>query len=90
MHDLVSVVSDLLDGAAEQFRTGDSPEAITHRLLTEFREIKRISHPDIWERIIEQSQRSDLFGVYQREPICFRAHTRPRGYSGDAALLDMV
>jgi hypothetical protein len=45
---------------------------------------------DEWEGVIEQTRRHRLFGLVMQDPITRRCFDKPRGYPGDAVLLDLI
>lgn len=80
-----------LNGALRDFRRGSVPPVSgVMKIRDRLHEIKEASNQEEWGDCVSVCQKHPLFEIFQEDPICYRAHSRPRGYSGDAALLDMI
>lgn len=59
--------------------------------ITSFLEKKRQLEASNWRRWIEQTWRkTSAYSLLTKDPITWRSALKPRGYSGDAVLLDMI
>lgn len=91
MKSLVGELQMLLDETAEQLSCPDSdvPRAIgTLALgLQSFRELQL---SEVWESVIESCREHKIRALVHQDPLTERAFRQPRGYQGDAELLDMI
>src|SRR4051812_11537217 len=69
-------------------------ETTVHQALDELfgalRERKLNSPPEEWQEFIEQCQTHPLMKVLHQDPFTFRAFSKPRGYAGDAVMMDYI
>jgi len=74
--------------------SSNSDEATVHRSLDElFRalnERKFNSPPAEWQRCIEQFRSHRLMKLLHEDPFTYRAFSKPRGYAGDAVMMDYI
>jgi hypothetical protein len=78
---------DLLDHAAALIDGGqvESGMGLLHSQLPRIR-----AHAAEWSDFCRQSRSHALFALLQQEPLTKRAFEKPRGYAGDAELLDLM
>ena len=84
-------ITSLLD--ATQARLTDTFEdapAIVASLARALRDLKRQQPADAWEITVEQCRSHTLRAVLHEDPLTERAFRKPRGYQGDAELLDII
>jgi len=80
----------------EAFETLRNPidEGTAHRTLGQLfdalRERKLKSSPDDWNLFVELCRRHPLMSVLHQDPFTFRAFSKPRGYAGDAEMMDFI
>ncbi len=81
---------ELLDESADQLRRGCVDEALG--ALAGALETQRASlAPDDWKRWIQQEIREHpIYPILLEDPFVRHSATRPRGYPGDAELLDYI
>jgi hypothetical protein len=92
-----SLEDRIFDGLFESVyeRLSGSPdEATAHQALDELfgalRERKLTSQPAEWQAFIEHCQAHRLMKLLHRDPFTFRAFSKPRGYAGDAVMMDYI
>ena len=52
---------------------------------------RRVVDEEVWRtQIVLQLRQQPFYAISQQDPFSFRATTKPRGYAGDAVLLDML
>jgi len=73
----------------------DSPdEAAAHRVLDELfnalRDRKLNSQPADWLEFVQHCRQHRLMTLLHRDPFTFRAFSKPRGYAGDAVMMDFI
>jgi extracellular factor (EF) 3-hydroxypalmitic acid methyl ester biosynthesis protein len=80
----------ILESAMEKIKDGKLINAIRQldAPLSELWAKARAS--EIAEGIRYQSRKHNLFSVLQRDPFTNRAATKPRGYAGDAVMMDYI
>lgn len=59
-------------------------------LFNALRERKVVSSPEEWEKFVQRSRGHRLMKLLHRDPFTFRAFTKPRGYAGDAVMMDFI
>jgi extracellular factor (EF) 3-hydroxypalmitic acid methyl ester biosynthesis protein len=78
-----------LDVAWETIRSGRVEEGMSELLL--FLQARRLqSSPPEWEAFVRQGLSHPLRQLLHEDPFTRRAFTKPRGYAGDAELLDFI
>lgn len=89
--------NQIFDGLYEsiyQTLLNSPDEAIVHRLLEDLfnalRERKIHSTPTDWAEFVQHSRKHRLMGLLHRDPFTYRAFTKPRGYAGDAVMMDFI
>jgi hypothetical protein len=73
----------------------DSPdESTVHRALDELfnalRDRKLHSQPTDWLEFVQHCRKHRLMKLLHRDPFTFRAYSKPRGYAGDAVMMDFI
>jgi SAM-dependent methyltransferase len=79
----------VLELAHSGFLEGGRPREIVDRLARELYLLRRTSTPAIWQQLIVVAQAHSLMEFLQQDPLTNWSFTKPRGYSGDAGLLDI-
>jgi extracellular factor (EF) 3-hydroxypalmitic acid methyl ester biosynthesis protein len=92
-YDKVSVqrnVQAALDKSA-QFIAGEGHSAFVHNLTDTLRALKASVDQEAWNSIvIPAARRHPLVELVHECPLTRHSFTRPRGYPGDASLLDLI
>ena len=73
----------------------DTPdEGTAHRVLDELfnalRERKLNSQPADWQEFVAHCRQHRVMELLHRDPFTFRAFSKPRGYAGDAVMMDYI
>lgn len=79
----------ILDSLEDQFLSGDVHGAI-RRTGVELRTLKTDLSTDEWKRFTEFAQSHPIKSVLHQDPFSSHSYRKPRGYSGDADLLDYM
>ncbi|UCI21625.1 class I SAM-dependent methyltransferase [Mesorhizobium sp. B2-1-8] len=66
------------------------PAEIVRRLLSLLNALRAKVHPDVWQALIPLAQNHPLQKYFLEDPLTHWSFTKPRGYSGDAQLLDYI
>lgn len=52
--------------------------------------LKNQSSPETWKSIVQTCRSHPLLATIHEDPFTYRAFSKPRGYAGDAEMLDMI
>jgi extracellular factor (EF) 3-hydroxypalmitic acid methyl ester biosynthesis protein len=69
---------------------GGEIHAAMGTLRASLRELRAVLRPDDWTLVGEQARRHSLHSVLLESPFTRRAYEKPRGYAGDAVLMDLI
>ncbi|MBK5571052.1 class I SAM-dependent methyltransferase [Ensifer sp. SSB1] len=76
--------------AQEQFLQGTDPARIIDRLAAALHETRAKFHPNVWQELIPIAQAHPVAEYFLQDPFTRWSSEKPRGYSGDAQLLDFI
>ncbi|MGZ2488246.1 hypothetical protein ACVITL_006831 [Rhizobium pisi] len=79
-----------LDVSLRQFRSGLEPSKILERLTPALHQLRRRVLPAVWELIVPLAQVHPVANFLHQDPLTRWSFEKPRGYSGDAHLLDFI
>jgi extracellular factor (EF) 3-hydroxypalmitic acid methyl ester biosynthesis protein len=79
----------LLDNVFDKFNEGRIGEGM-NELLPELKTLRLRAEPKDWSQAVEACLRHPVKGLLHQDPFTRRAFSKPRGYAGDAVLLDYV
>lgn len=74
----------------QQIEQGRDPAAIIARLMSRLNETRSKVHPDIWHALIPVVHGHPIMAYFLEDPLTRWSFEKPRGYSGDAQLLDYI
>jgi hypothetical protein len=80
----------ILGIAKQQFDQGKNPARIVDRTATELHKIRAKVHPEVWHELIPVAQEHPVSEFFLQDPFTRWSFQKPRGYSGDAHLLDFI
>ncbi|RWC70188.1 MAG: class I SAM-dependent methyltransferase [Mesorhizobium sp.] len=80
----------ILQTTQQQVEQQKSPAEIVRRLLSLLNALRAKVHPDVWQALIPLVQNHPLQKYFLEDPLTHWSFTKPRGYSGDAQLLDYI
>ena len=83
-------LSELLDHTFARlvFRKEVS-EAIAD-LVTKLGEVWQVTEREQWAEVVALCQQHPVYWLLDQDPFTHRARTKPRGYAGDAVLIDYI
>jgi hypothetical protein len=88
-----AIFSGLFDSTYDVL-AGSPDEATAHRVLDELfnalREKKLHTPHDEWRKFIAVAQTHRVMSLLHRDPFTYRAFSKPRGYAGDAVMMDFI
>ncbi|PLK69377.1 methyltransferase [Rhizobium sp. TH135] len=76
--------------AEQQFDQKTPVGQIMLRLLTGLHEVRNRVAPKVWEQLIPLAQNHAIARHFHEDPFTRWSFEKPRGYSGDAGLLDFI
>ena len=80
---------ELLDDTHEMLASGDV--SIADEFAARLDHLRRSTSPDEWQAFIDQRVASHpVRALFHEDPFTRRAFAKPRGYAGDAELLDII
>ncbi|MBZ9962289.1 class I SAM-dependent methyltransferase [Mesorhizobium sp. BR1-1-2] len=80
----------ILHATHQQVEEGKDPAEIVRRLLSYLNALRSKVHPDVWQALIPVAQNHPILDYFLQDPLTRWSFTKPRGYSGDAQLLDYI
>lgn len=80
----------ILNIAQQQFANGREPYEIIHRLAGSIHETRNKYHQSVWQNLIPIIQGHAVSEFFLQDPFTRWSFEKPRGYSGDAQLLDFI
>jgi SAM-dependent methyltransferase len=80
----------ILSLAKQQFEEGKKPAGIVNRTATELHKLRAKVHPDIWRELLPIARAHPVSEFFLQDPFTRWSSHKPRGYSGDAQLLDFI
>ena len=80
----------ILQIAQQQFAQELDPKKIIHRLAGALHETRAKFHPSVWQELIPIAQNHPVSDFFLEDPFTRWSFEKPRGYSGDAQLLDFI
>ena len=81
--------TEVFDNTRDAIVGGDVHGAMG-RLRLALRELRSQLRPDDWARVGAQARQHALHGILLESPFTRRAYEKPRGYAGDAVLMDLI
>ena len=79
----------LLDSVYEKLSMGQIEEGM-NELMPGLKDLKDASGPRDWAKIVQVCMQHPLRELLHQDPFTLRAFSKPRGYAGDAVLLDFI
>ncbi|MCZ8178324.1 MAG: class I SAM-dependent methyltransferase [Rhizobium sp.] len=80
----------VLNIAMQQFEQRAEPQQIIHRIAGSLHELRQRYSPSVWQQLIPIAQQHPVAQYFLEDPFTRWSFEKPRGYSGDAGLLDFI
>ena len=80
----------ILHVSHQQVEQRKDPAETVRRLLSSLNALRSKVHPDVWQALIPVAKDHPLLEDVLEDPLTHWSFTKPRGYSGDAQLLDYI
>ena len=85
----METLSEFLDQIEHQMKSGSVSEAMEHLVLT-LRKTWLESTAECRENLAAECRAHRLFQLTSQDPLTLRTLQKPRGYAGDAVMMDMI
>ncbi|MBZ5762429.1 class I SAM-dependent methyltransferase [Rhizobium sp. VS19-DR104.2] len=79
-----------LEIARQQFESGVEPSLVIERLSKQLHLTRRKFFPGAWPELVDVARSHPVAAVFLEDPFTRWSFDKPRGYSGDAHLLDFI
>ncbi|WP_174062558.1 class I SAM-dependent methyltransferase [Agrobacterium larrymoorei] len=80
----------ILNLAQQQFLRGNSPAEIIHAVAKRLHDLRKKYYSSVWGELIPIAQHHPVAEYLLQDPFSNWSFVKPRGYSGDAQLLDFI
>lgn len=80
----------ILSATHQQIEQRKDPAEIIRRLMSHLNATRSKVHPDVWQALIPVVQGHPVLEYFLEDPLTRWSFSKPRGYSGDAELLDYI
>jgi SAM-dependent methyltransferase len=80
----------ILDDSHGYFKEGRDPTAIIEETAARLHVLRNSLHKNVWQDVIPMAQDHAVADYFLQDPFTKWSFTKPRGYSGDAGLLDFI
>lgn len=80
----------VLQIAQQRFKSGGDPARTTDHLFGEMHKLRASLDPAVWHELVPIAQNHALSAFVHQDPLTRWSFEKPRGYSGDAQLLDFI
>lgn len=80
----------ILHATHQQIEQRKDPAEIIRRLMSYLNATRSKVHPDVWQALIPVVQNHPVLEYFLEDPLTRWSFSKPRGYSGDAQLLDYI
>jgi SAM-dependent methyltransferase len=85
------ITESMLDRVEKQLAgSADDVESGMKELLTVLWKVKSTSEPAVWESVLAQCVSHPVKELIHQDPFASRCFRKPRGYAGDAVLIDYL
>ncbi|RWO18068.1 MAG: class I SAM-dependent methyltransferase [Mesorhizobium sp.] len=74
----------------QQIEQQKDPAEIIRRLMSHLEAMRSKVHPDVWQALMPVVRDHPVLEYFLEDPLTRWSHDKPRGYSGDAQLLDYI
>lgn len=83
-------LSLMLEETRQQIADAVPPSTITDNLAGSLHRLRRRLHPGVWQSLTPSVWQHEVFDYFLQDPLTRWSFEKPRGYSGDARLLDFI
>lgn len=83
-------VALILNLASQQISSGQAPRKIIHEMAGRLHQLRNKYDSGVWLTLVPIIQSHPVSEYFLQDPFTYWSHEKPRGYSGDAQLLDFI
>lgn len=83
-------VALILNVAHQQFLNNRAPQQIIHEVAGRLHKLREKYNSRVWLELTHVIRSHAISGYFLQDPFTYWSHEKPRGYSGDAQLLDFI
>ncbi|QKV17077.1 class I SAM-dependent methyltransferase [Oricola thermophila] len=80
----------MLEFARQGFAKGEAAASVVRRLAAQLHELRGQAAPAVWEDLIPAAQQHPVSEYLLQDPFTAWSFRKPRGYAGDAGLIDLI
>ncbi|MCW4113891.1 class I SAM-dependent methyltransferase [Aurantimonas sp. MSK8Z-1] len=80
----------VLQRAQQRFENGAAPAGVLHDVFLQLNRLRRTLPADVWRDLVPLAQAHPVATFIHEDPFTRWSFEKPRGYSGDAGLLDFI
>lgn len=86
----LTFIEDIAQKLVPQSNSPMDVNNLIHRLFVECKKLRNHLPTDEWKKRIKLIRESKLLSLVHQDPFTYRAFTKPRGYAGDAVMMDFI
>jgi extracellular factor (EF) 3-hydroxypalmitic acid methyl ester biosynthesis protein len=86
----LTFIEDIAQKLSSAVASSDAVSNVLRRLVTECEKLRYHLPTDEWKRRVKMIRESKLLPLVHQDPFTYRAFTKPRGYAGDAVMMDFI
>jgi hypothetical protein len=86
----LSFVEEIAQKLISSANSPSDVKGLIHRLFVECRVLRNHLPADEWKQSVKRIRESGLLPLVHQDPFTHRAFTKPRGYAGDAVMMDFI
>lgn len=86
----LNFVQDVENGLRSEVGGSASIQTNVHRLFVECKKLRDHLPVNQWKECVNKIRKSDLLQLVHQDPFTHRAFNKPRGYAGDAIMMDYI
>lgn len=79
-----------LNIAQQRLEAGEAPAKVVAYVFKTLHDMRRQLDPAVWQELVPIAQGHPIAALIHQDPFTQRSFEKPRGYSGDAGLLDFI
>lgn len=80
----------ILHAARQRFQSGGDPVDTMRWTVRKLHELRGKAGPGVWRELLPVAQKHPVAAFFHQDPFTRWSFDKPRGYSGDASLLDFI
>lgn len=85
-----AILDVALDKALSDFQNNLDPRKIIQETVPNLHDLRKSSSPAVWQQLMEAGRQHAVLNYFLLDPFTRWSYVKPRGYSGDAQLLDFI